>query len=74
MTREESVAIILAAYGNIDRSQITIERDTVTGVEKATVLLRAHQLDHALRDNCRHIRQAAMKTGINIETGLEPAG
>ena len=70
MTPDEVVAVIRAALGNIDPAQITWDRDPATGGDLVRVLLRQSQLETALRENGRYVRQAAMQTGVDIDVGL----
>ena len=70
MTRDEVIDAIRAAMGNIDLDQIRWDHDPATGGDVVRVLLRPSQLESALREDGRHVREMAMRTGVDIDVGL----
>lgn len=53
----------------VDPAQVVFKQDDATGATCVEVLLRDAQMDWALQDNGRLVRQAAMDLGIDIEIG-----
>jgi transcription antitermination factor NusA-like protein len=70
---EDPLQIICAALGGVGAERVVFERDPETGGKVAHVQLRPEQLESALRENGRFIREAAMRTGIDIDVGLAEA-
>jgi hypothetical protein len=68
---EDVLQIICAALGNIDPTQVTLQRDPQTGAMFAKVDLRWDQVETAMRENGRYVREAAKQTGIDIDVGLK---
>jgi len=53
----------------VEPVQVIFGSDGATGVERVELLLRDEQMEWALQDNGRLVRQAAMELGIDIEVG-----
>jgi transcription antitermination factor NusA-like protein len=70
---DDTLKIICSALGNIEPTQVTFKRDPSTGTMVAKVELRPQQLAGALRENGRFVREAAMRTGIDIDVGMAAA-
>jgi transcription antitermination factor NusA-like protein len=67
---EDPLQIICAALGNIEPEQVAFERDPETGGRVARVQLRPDQVKRALCESGRFVREAAMRTGIDIDVRL----
>jgi len=67
VTPYETREFILAALGNVDKDHIFLERDSATGTLVAKVFLRGDQLDEALRENGRYVREASIESGVRID-------
>lgn len=68
----DTIRTRLCADLGIDPEQVIFKRDPVSGAEQVELVLRYEQIEIALEDNGRLIRQAAMELGIDIEVGAEP--
>jgi transcription antitermination factor NusA-like protein len=67
---DDPVSIVLAAMRGVEAHQVAIERESLTGEVTAKVSLRIEQLEEALRENGRYVRQAAVASGIRIQVEL----
>ena len=70
---EDPLQIICAALGGIDTDQVAFHKDLQTGKTVAWVYLRPEQVATALREKGRFVRDAAVRTGIDIDVGLAKA-
>jgi transcription antitermination factor NusA-like protein len=59
----------LCALLKVNPEQVSFKHDDSNGAERVEILFRDSQIDWALRDNGRFVRQAAMDLGIDIEVG-----
>ena len=64
----------LCSVLRIDPEQVNFKRNDTTGAERVELLFRDSQMDWALQDNGRLVRQAAMELSIDIEIGAAEPG
>lgn len=70
MDRDAVLKVIRGCFAHVEVERIVVEFDPLIGVEIAKVVVRDDQLTEALRGNGEHARQAAMKSGLNVEVVL----